>query len=155
MNNRDILGEEVTVRQILSDDFSATNGVFEDDSIIEPASRAMRYKYTLKKVVFPNLQKLNGSTFVGCNLLKEVIAPNLISVYGGEFMNSDLKELYLPNIQGSLGSEICRGTPRLLYAELGPGCTSFGAYSFSRSWLDAIVLRRTESITAMGHNIAF
>ena len=60
MNNSEILGEEAAVRQIVEDDFSATNGVFEDDSVITLSGRALSSKNNLEAIRLPNLINFPG-----------------------------------------------------------------------------------------------
>ena len=55
MNNSEILGEEAAVRQIIEDDFSATDGHFEDDSVTVLRYRAFQSKTSLKSITFPNV----------------------------------------------------------------------------------------------------
>ena len=67
-NNADILGEEAAVRQIVENDFSATNGVFRDDSttFIKRAS-TFRFKTTLYKLLLPGLNSIIETNGVyGC-----------------------------------------------------------------------------------------
>lgn len=66
MNNSDILGEEAAFRQIISNDFSATNGVFEDDSITFLKHSAFRGRTNLRRVILPSLIRF-GDTVSGAN----------------------------------------------------------------------------------------
>lgn len=73
-NNADILGEEAAVRQIVENDFSATNGVFEDDSIVSIRKQAFHAR-SLVNVAFPNVETVDDSAFNHCALLEELYLP--------------------------------------------------------------------------------
>lgn len=81
MNNADILGEEAAVRQIVEGDFSATNGVFEDDSVTSIRGNTFRDRNNLKEIKLPNCTTLlsGGSQATSCNMLKKVYFPKVNS----------------------------------------------------------------------------
>ena len=59
-NNVDVIGDAATIGQIITNDFSATNGRLEDDEITKLRSYALYYCSTLTDVHFPNLSSLNS-----------------------------------------------------------------------------------------------
>lgn len=91
MNNSEILGEEAAVRQIVEDDFSATNGMLEDDSVTALRSYALAYKsFIIAK--FPNALTVGDSVFrnIGNNPYhRKILLPRATSIpTGGVGMGS-------------------------------------------------------------------
>ena len=81
MNNSEILGELGAVRQIVENDFSATNGHFEDDSITKLRTHAFNKRTNLRSASFPNMTSdLPGGVFYNCNKLKKII----LSAFNGK-----------------------------------------------------------------------
>lgn len=62
-NNVDVIGDAATVSQIITNNFSATNGRLEDDEITKLRDYALYYCSTLTSIHFPNLTWLNGSGY--------------------------------------------------------------------------------------------
>ena len=108
-NNSEILGEEAAVRQIVENDFSATSGHFEDDSVIVLRGNAFRSKTSLQSVNFPEITSLNGTdTFKDCSALRSINLPKLTEIKGGNaFSNcSALTDINIPLLTRLSGSQV-------------------------------------------------
>lgn len=82
MNNTDIIGEEATVRQIVENDYSATNRVFEDDTVKTIRQHAFE-RGTLRRLILPSIEVFSYThTFKQCWYLED------IDFGGGDMFNA-------------------------------------------------------------------
>lgn len=151
MNNSEILGEEAAVRQIIENDFSATNGTFEDDSITALRANALREKTNLKTLSLPNCETIGQRAIGDCTLLRNVNVDKVKTMIAQGFYGCiNLRELRLPSANDSVGSEFLYGARGIIHIDLGE-CTVFGANSILNYVCDDLVLRRTSDVVRMGH----
>ena len=76
-NNTELIGDEAALVQLIEDDFTDTNGSFEDDAVTSLRTECFRYKDTLVRLCLPNLETFPGRayTIAGCTALTKFIAP--------------------------------------------------------------------------------
>lgn len=98
MNNSDILGEEAAVRQLVSGDFSATNGHFEDDSVKTLRKNAFYGKTSIKSVSFPSATEIQSDVFRNCTNLTEINLRALTTIDGGNIFYGVKAPLIFPEL---------------------------------------------------------
>lgn len=132
MNNSEILGEEAAVRQLVEDDFSATNGVFEDDSVINAphTNPWITRKTGLKKLILPNVLASESQGFITNNF--------------------GLIDLRLPGYTGVAWSQNFQGNFMLSLIDLGKCRNIYGSPLNGLSRLLSLVLRRSDNPTDFG-----
>ena len=96
MNNIDLIGDDACVKQLVTDDFSNTNGVYIDDGVQTIGSSAFENCSNLTSVDFPIATSIGGSAFYNCSNLTSVDFPAVTSISGSAFYNcSNLTSLIL------------------------------------------------------------
>lgn len=98
MNNSDILGEEAAVRQLVSRDFSATNGHFEDDGVKTLRASAFFGNTSIKSVSFPTATEIQSSVFGNCTNLTEINLRALTTINGGNIFTNVTAPLIFPEL---------------------------------------------------------
>ena len=73
MNNVDLIGDDACVKQLLTDDFSNTNGVYIDDGIDEIGQYAFSSCSNLTSVDFQAATSIGGNAFYNCSNLTSLI----------------------------------------------------------------------------------
>ena len=73
MNNIDLIGDDACVKQLVTDDFSNTNGVYIDDGVQTIGSSAFENCSNLTSVDFPIATSIGGSAFQYCSKLTSLI----------------------------------------------------------------------------------
>lgn len=147
MNNSEILGEEAAVRQIVEDDFSATNGVFEDDSITALRASSLRGKTNLKILSLPNCTNLGLDAINGNASLESVSLEKVKTIDSNNFHSANiLKELVLPSVEGALGGNFARESYSIIHVDLGVGATKLNNDSLSSKICDELILRNPNQV---------
>lgn len=93
-DNATILGDEKALIQIIEDDFSATDGHFEDSTVTSLRNCALRKKTTLRSVYLPNVTYIGHDTMRDSTNLVIVKLPKLTSYHNtgyAFFGNSNLE----------------------------------------------------------------
>lgn len=151
-NNADLLGEEAALRQIITNDFSATEGRLEDSDTTSARKHALRGKTNLKYLSLPNLGNANESCFNGCTNLEEVYLPRLSQFNGNSAFNTctKLKKISLPSLTTWNGNYQFQKCTSMKMADFTV-VTRLGSYGFSDCYgLVAVILRKDSVVTLIG-----
>lgn len=132
-NNIDLIGDRETLLQILKDDFSETNGHFEDELITTVRQSGFRGLTTLKSVYLPNATKLDTAGFYSCSNLRSARFPSLTDCNYNDLMNGSAFLDYVD-----------LGTANGIKANVFNGCV----------WLKDLVLR-TDSVVPLNNANSF
>ena len=133
MNNVDLIGDDACVKQLLTDDFSNTNGVYIDDGIDEIGQYAFSYCSNLTSVDFPATTSIGESAFRDCSKLTSANFPAVTSIRGSAF--SSCSNLTSVDFQAA---------------------TSIGGNAFYNcSNLTSLILRKSDSICTLANTNAF
>ena len=98
-NNSEILGEEGALRQLLTNDFSATDGYFEDSDATMVRTNGLRERTELKSINLPNCTRINRAAFIGCSQLTNVILNKTTRLEQEVFQNTKLSAVNKTNFQ--------------------------------------------------------
>ena len=85
MNNIDLIGDDACVKQLVTDDFSNTNGVYIDDGVQTIGSSAFENCSNLTSVDFPIATSIGDSAFKNCSNLTSVDFQAATSIGGNAF----------------------------------------------------------------------
>ena len=133
MNNIDLIGDDACVKQLVTDDFSNTNGVYIDDGVEKIGQRAFQSCSNLTSVNFPVATSIGNSAFYDCANLTSVNFPAVTSIGIGTF-------------------DSCS---KLTSADF-PVATSIGSNVFYNcSKLTSLILRKSDSICTLSNTNAF
>lgn len=80
-NNVDIIGDQATIEQIVFDNFSNTNGRFEDNVITTLRGYALHMRSSLTHVYLPNVTYVGENCIRGCSNLISARLPRLTSLH--------------------------------------------------------------------------
>ena len=96
MNNIDLIGDDACVKQLVTDDFSNTNGVYIDDGVESIGSYAFSSCSKLTSVDFPAATSISSYAFQACSNLTSVNFPVATSIGSYAFSGcSNLTSLIL------------------------------------------------------------
>ena len=157
-NNIDILGEEAAVRQIVENDFSATDGHLEDDKVTTLRAYALGYKSGLKTANFPNVTYLNARVFTNCSNMTECLVPKVtgLSSLAHQFNTcSKLTEIRMPLVTGDFPNSIFYNNTALTLADIGMVKSTTQSAFYNDSNLIAVILRRTSGVCSLGNTNNF
>lgn len=145
-NNSEILGEEAAVRQIITNNYTATDGHYEDDTVTEIRQSTFRDASGLTSASFPNVTKIAGNVFYNCSNLSQLSMPKLANITAGvSFRNVTSKLIFplLTTIPSSSAFALARGT--VIDAGF---ISSFGLATFQWcSNMIALILRKNAVVT--------
>lgn len=155
-NNADILGEEAAVRQIVENDFSATNGHFEDDGVTVLRETAFYNKTGLTSAYFPNVTTMRGNRiFESCTNLTSLSMPNLQYIneaYCFRYINAPLS---FTNLINTVDNDVFNNY-KGKYIDIGGRMSRIGyRYFKSCSNLVTIIIRKTSAVMVLWGTNAF
>ena len=134
MNNIDLIGDDACVKQLLTDDFSNTNGVYIDDGVEKIGEYAFNGCSNLTSVDLPAVTNIGSNAFASCTNLTSVNLPAVTNIGSNAFQScSNLTSVNLPAITSIVGT-----------------------YVFSScSKLTSLILRKSDSICTLSNINAF
>lgn len=161
MNNADILGEEAAVRQIVEDDFSATNGHFEDDTVTALRGSVFNYIANLQSVSFPNVLSVGDDAFrnISSNLLSidlpkaTYVGSNAFAYISEENTKGNTK-IVLPQLESMGNAAFGRGNLRLV--DIGEKVSKLSSDAFYQNGaytnkvVKNLILRKSDAVVTAG-----
>ena len=129
MNNIDLIGDDACVKQLVTDDFSNTNGVYIDDGVVKIGQNAFSYCSNLTSVDFPAVTSIDSYAFNNCSNLTSVDFP----------------------VATSIGDNAFNNCSKLTSVDF-PVATSIGSSAFSYcSNLTSLILRKSDAICTLAN----
>jgi hypothetical protein len=152
-NNSEVLGEEAALRQLLTNDFSATDGYFEDSDATTVRNYGFYGRTGIKRLILPNVTHIMGTAFRECANLIELNLHSLETFSGNQFFHSTKMEcLVFPKISQAIETNMFtywRGKT----LDFGPSLPSIKQYGISNAEsCDTIILRRTDGIVTLANS---
>ena len=130
MNNIDLIGDNACVKQLVTDNFSNTNGAYIDDGIDKIGQYAFSGCSALTSVDFQVATSIGGSAFYSCSKLTSVDFPVATSIGGSAFYScSKLTSVDFP-VATSIGGSAFRNCSSLTSVDF-PVATSIEQYAFN------------------------
>ena len=155
-NNSTLMGDAEALLQILNDDFSETEGLFEDDVATSIRAYTFYAKTTLEHISFPNVITVGEQAFSNCSNLKTINMPKATTIGRSAFSfsgnNTNRMTVVLPKAAGVFSGVFNRSMIQV--CDLGPDVTRLQSDTFYTNVTTKIclvlILRRTTDIVTAG-----
>lgn len=98
-NNSEVLGEEAALRQLLTNDFSATDGYFEDSDVTIVRANGLIGRTELRSINLPNCTHIKDAGFNGCSNLTSAVLNKVSRIDKNAFNNTKLSVVNETNFQ--------------------------------------------------------
>lgn len=155
-NNTALIGDAETLLQILNNDFSETEGRFEDNNITTIRAYAFYNKDSLKHISTPNVISVGQKAFSNCSAIESIYMPNVVTIDSNAFAwtgsaSTPLTAVF-PKVSGILKGTFNRAHVQV--CDLGPGVTQLASDAFYTNGNSVIcqtlILRKEDGIVTAG-----